>query len=124
MATEIKYNGSTIASLETGQTATLECAGKKMTGDIVIAYMGSSSVSLISFTIVGASYQAEDGMTWAEWCGSEYNTEGAQILYDQVYDSGQIGWLVYAEQESDVFGEDVIENGTEYTWKYTGGSND
>lgn len=27
----------------------------------------------ISFTIAGTAYQAEDSMTWAEWCDSEYN---------------------------------------------------
>lgn len=34
-------------------------------------------VNLISFTIDGTSYQAEDGMTWSEWVGSDYNTGGA-----------------------------------------------
>lgn len=34
----ITYNGSVIASLAAGQTATMNCAGKKMNGDIVIAY--------------------------------------------------------------------------------------
>lgn len=31
------------------------------------------SVSLISFTVEGTSYQAEEGMTWSEWVESEYN---------------------------------------------------
>ena len=30
----------------------------------------------ISFTIAGTSYQAEEGMTWAEWVSSSYNTDG------------------------------------------------
>ena len=29
-------------------------------------------VTLIAFTIDGTEYQAEDGMTWREWCESEY----------------------------------------------------
>ena len=29
---------------------------------------------IISFTIDGTSYQAEEGMTWAEWVASSYNT--------------------------------------------------
>lgn len=33
-----------------------------------------SAVSLISFTFGGTTYQAEEGMTWAEWVGSEYDT--------------------------------------------------
>ncbi len=36
MATEIKYNGSVIASPEAGQTATLKCAGMKMESDVVV----------------------------------------------------------------------------------------
>lgn len=35
----------------------------------------------ISFTIDGTSYQAEEGMTWAEWVASSYNTDGF-IKYD------------------------------------------
>lgn len=30
-------------------------------------------VTLITFTIDGTEYQAEEGMTWVEWCVSEYN---------------------------------------------------
>ena len=31
---------------------------------------------LISFTIDGTSYQAEEGMTWGDWVNSAYNTGG------------------------------------------------
>ena len=31
-------------------------------------------VTLINFTIGGTSYQAEEGMTWAQWVASSYNT--------------------------------------------------
>lgn len=37
MATKIEYGGSVIANLTAGQKATLNCAGKKMVGDITIA---------------------------------------------------------------------------------------
>ena len=36
MATEIKYNGNVIASITRGQTATMACEHKLMTGDIVV----------------------------------------------------------------------------------------
>lgn len=36
----------------------------------------SAAVSTITFTIDGTSYEAEEGMTWAEWCESDYNTGG------------------------------------------------
>lgn len=32
--------------------------------------------NLISFTIAGTSYQAEEGMTWRQWVESSYNTDG------------------------------------------------
>lgn len=119
----IKYNGSTIASLESGQTATLACSGKKMKSDIVVTapeaeggtdsplpievsteaemtallesgevggvykYTGTTGTyekgalyvlegELITFTIDGTSYQAEEGMTWGEWAESDYDTLG------------------------------------------------
>ena len=31
---------------------------------------------IISFTVDSATYQAEEGMTWAEWVASSYNTGG------------------------------------------------
>ena len=41
-------------------------------GNIVFGLV--EEATLISFTIDGVSYQAEEGMTWSEWCASEYNT--------------------------------------------------
>jgi hypothetical protein len=35
---------------------------------------GGSGVSLITFTVEGTPYQAEEGMTWIDWVNSEYNT--------------------------------------------------
>ena len=36
----------------------------------------STGPTLISFTIDGIGYQAEEGMTWIEFCSSSYNTKG------------------------------------------------
>ena len=41
--------------------------------------------ALITFTIDGTEYQAEEGMTWGEWCDSEYNTDGYVIV--EVYNT-------------------------------------
>ena len=35
--------------------------------------------SLITFTINGTEYQAEEGITWGEWVDSEYNVINASI---------------------------------------------
>ena len=39
--------------------------------------------NLITFTITGVEYQAEEGMTWEEWVESEYNTLGL-INYEYI----------------------------------------
>ena len=39
----------------------------------------TKSATLISFKIGSKSYQAEEGMTWAEWVESSYNTDGYYI---------------------------------------------
>jgi hypothetical protein len=36
----------------------------------------ASGATMISFSIDGTTYQAEEGMTWGEWADSEYNTIG------------------------------------------------
>lgn len=38
-----------------------------------------SAKATITFTVAGTEFQAEEGMTWAEWCDSAYNTHGAYI---------------------------------------------
>ena len=43
------------------------------------------SSELISFTINGTTYQAEEGMTWDEWCSSSYNTKGYSCSNNLVY---------------------------------------
>ena len=53
---------------------------------------------LISFTIDDGeitAYQAEDGMTWRDWCDSDYNTNGRWF----VNDDGDIedGWSTYVD---------------------------
>lgn len=75
------------------------------------AYYHWKSVTLISFTISGTSYQAEDGMTWQQWVDSEYNTDGCYISSNRVYTStgGSIGTIKTAVSPSA-----VIVDGTDY----------
>lgn len=42
MPTKITYNSNTIANVESGQTATLSCGGKKMTTDLVVESVAPS----------------------------------------------------------------------------------
>ena len=67
-------------------------------------------VPMISFTIDGTAYQAEEGMTWAEWAVSPYNNDGAHVLTEY-------GWIGHVDSMSGVVGgleesaDDVITNG-------------
>ena len=45
----------------------------------------STPVSTFTFTIFGTEYTYEEGMTWAEWCDSEYNTAGWYVAGNYVY---------------------------------------
>ena len=42
----------------------------------IFAYEGAIA---LNFTINNVAYQADEGMTWAEWCNSDYNTGGFYI---------------------------------------------
>ena len=69
-------------------------------------------VALISFTINGVVYQAEEGMTWADWIGSEYDTtngavtnSGNRVRYNGI----TLEWNAMT-----VYGNNLIYNGVSY----------
>lgn len=91
MSVEIKYNGSTIANLESGQTATLPCSGKKMVSDLeVIASQAADSPlpievatedtmnALLETAEVGSVYKYT-GTTGTYENGALYVVEEAEI---------------------------------------------
>ena len=77
-------------------------------------------VSLISFTIDGEPYQAEAGMTWAEWVESDYNTDDFE---DDGYGGICSSWYAVCNPGATNSWEDgaivglntEIENGLAYT---------
>lgn len=75
----------------------------------------------ITFTVAGTEFQADDGMTWAEWCESDYNTHGAYINLGNgamtVWWQAQSGTKFYAisTTESIVSENDVIIADYAYT---------
>jgi hypothetical protein len=75
-----KYMGETTDTYENGALYVLE----------------EETENLISFTIDGTSYQAEKGMTWAEWCDSSYNTGGFSYLGDRRVLASN-GWYLMAD---------------------------
>lgn len=79
---------------------------------------GGSTSNLISFTMLGVSYQAEEGMTWGEWVNSKYNTCGAYILsngkitlrasdFDYIYNTT-------TDEYNGVYKTDIIQNNHQY----------
>ena len=72
---------------------------------------------IISFTINGTSFQAEEGMTWNQWCSSDYNTGG---YYAGVGDSNSVGTsidtVIYSVTVDDVITPDfaytIVSGGT------------
>ena len=66
-------------------------------------------VSIINFTIDGTAYQAEEGMTWAEWIDSDSNTIGLYLRdsADGVYWS----WCCLIDATDAVKASNLIEAG-------------
>lgn len=79
--------------------------------------------ALISFTISGTSYQAEEGMTWAQWANSDYNTNnkygfnGPMTMY--LMDSSNMNYYVYdTTTNSCVMQEEAVAANGVYNTKY------
>ena len=77
-----------------GSNTTLQLAGKiseqaDLTNATKVASMVLTverDITIISFTIEKTSYQAEGGMTWAEWVESSYNTGGFKAGSNSIYE--------------------------------------
>lgn len=87
-----------------------------------IADLDEPAPNLISFTIDGTTYQAEEGMTWAEWCESEYNTNNYKHDSYYVYLSAPEASVAlngsYVNPSSE-----IIANAVYSTKSNTGGAN-
>ena len=76
--------------------------------------------TIINFTIGEDTYQAEEGMTWAEWLESAYNNGGFYSANESVY-WGESFWFIlcnYGKTPDDddyyVNAADVIQANTDY----------
>lgn len=91
-------------------------SGNEVLSRATIHYGGESggeTGSLISFTIDGTAYQAEDGMTWEQWVESSYNTDGYRLRIGHFVASSN-GWYVIDEEGTLEFPTDTISNGVDY----------
>lgn len=62
-------------------------------------------ISLITFSIEGHDYQAEEGMTWYEWANSSYNTTDGYVYTEENVE------YIYAAGIGIQIGKDVIVAG-------------
>ena len=72
------------------------------------------TVTLISFTISGISYQAEEGMTWRDWAGSSYDTLGCFVDSTGYVLFHNGGYVVSNNDYTYVVSTDVIIDGGDY----------
>ena len=83
--------GSNLSYALTGQiSASADLMSATQVASMVVTV--EKAVTIISFTIAGTTYQAEEGMTWQEWVESSYNTDGYYCNSAYVYgSSGCVG---------------------------------
>ena len=62
------------------------------------------------FNIGNAVYQAVQGMTWAQWVNSSYNTNGYTIYNDKIYTGSE-----YVKNQSDFVKSDDLIQSSQYT---------
>ena len=114
-----------------GDPYTLTSADKSaIVADVLAAlpyYDGSVDISggveLINFTIDGDHYEAEEGMTWEQWCNSEYNYDEYYKFVDMIVTPGSgTGGTYVAFSNNPVTPADVIME-YEYQLVDYGGSN-
>lgn len=77
-----------------------------------VSYVVQST--LISFSIEGTTYQAEEGMTWAELVDSEYNIYGYSVENGHIY-NGHDGYVAGVSSN-----DQIVPNQT-YSIEHSGG---
>lgn len=122
-------DGKTSIVLRTNEPVNdTDCVNKKYVDDIVgniensldniIAIQNEliSSPQIIKFAVNGIEYEAIEGMIWAEWCESEYNTINAQNQTYYIYCPIDIGGYIRdAGTQAEVLPTDKIIPNCEYT---------
>ena len=79
-------------------------------------FMGKKA-ALISFTIDGRAYQAEEGMTFTEWVNSSYNTDNFWISASTFVISPLTNKYVREELNDATPPASTIKNGKAYVTK-------
>ncbi len=87
---------------------------------LLAALLGSGG--LISFTIMSktsslGTFQAEKGMTWAEWCDSEHNTDYWRVKSSKIYHPYGGYYIATATNGNYISSTAIIEDGVTYYTK-------
>lgn len=88
---------------------------KVLASDVITSektYTFTQPTVLISFTVAGTQYQAEEWMTWSEWISSEYCTDSA---FSAVDDGITLDGAYILDAGSRVLPSSVISDGKDYT---------
>ena len=100
---------------QTGEYGLYDLVNGEFYGNAGTGAFTGSDVEIISFTIDGVSYQAENGMTLAEWLDSEYNTTTAGWHAESdgvIWDNGNMFNL--CDEDGYAYATAVIIAGREY----------
>lgn len=99
-----------------------ENSGSGNTGESTGESGEGTTSTIIQFTIEGTSYETENGLSWAEWCVSEYNIDEFYVSGFYVYDS--LGRKVFHVNDGQfVEGEDIILEQEDYSYTDSSSSN-
>ena len=89
---KVKESDCNIADISTGGNTSGGNQGGSESGSGSESEGSTTTPALISFTIDGTSYQAEEGMTWEQWVNSDYNT-GFSVLDNTIYNGRRNGYV-------------------------------
>jgi len=110
-----KMNGTAAVGTETkwakGDHVHPSDTSKLDTVDTISDAQINGLFATISFTIASTSYEAENGMTWAEWVSSSYNINGFVVNGSEI----ENGNSVVNYQATPVESNDTIISGRAYT---------
>lgn len=82
-------------------------------------------IVVISFTIEGTSYQAEEGMTWGEWVNTGYNVSGYLITNNNINNINKgTNYVITQNYNRVVINDTIISNYNYYLEHIGDGSGD
>lgn len=120
--------GSITNNITSYGTFTLNTKGKFCQNDIVLSFNEESQVDLISFSLTSsqtslivATYQAENGMTWGDWINSQYNVDNFYINSIYVYSNEGYEIVDYEEGTLMRSTDNIIDNYPYYSIYDSGG---